>query len=448
MGQNIQGVGDPGEHQFRRLEGLRAGPLVQDHSHSEGTGLEHEAVVTPVSDAGGYLRSQMIYIGQLGLVLMVFPENSHLEGKVAQIFLDRSEGVCGNHMDGKITAQEGQPFGHPVQGAAIHGKRSVVIKDKMVKVEIPEAGNGNLDHGGFLSGTCCRLTVRDVDTIEKADKKINETVSVIIPTYNRAAWVFEAIDSVLSQTVAPLEIIVVDDGSTDGTRERLSFYGKRIVTVFQENRGVSAARNLGIRQSKGRFIAFLDSDDLWEKGKLACQLGFFRKNPEALICQTGEIWIRRGKRVNPMKKHTKLSGMIFGPSLRLCLVSPSAVMVKRTLFDEVGVFDETLPACEDYDLWLRIACRYPIFTTAENHVIKRGGHEDQLSAAPGLDRFRIQSLEKLLKSGRLSLDQKRETLGVLVEKCGIYAEGCRKRGRDEEADRIDRLKRFWAGTGP
>lgn len=284
-----------------------------------------------------------------------------------------------------------------------------------------------------------------MNTIEKAGKKINETVSVVIPTYNRSLWVREAIDSILAQTIPPLEIIVVDDGSTDGTRELLLSYGNRIAPFFQENRGVSAARNLGIVQAKGRFIAFLDSDDLWEKGKLACQLDFFRKNPEARICQTGEIWIRRGKRVNPMKKHAKLSGMIFEPSLRLCLVSPSAVMIRRDLLDEVGLFDETLPACEDYDLWLRIACRYPIYTTAESHVIKRGGHEDQLSAAPGLDRFRIKSMEKLLNSGCLSEHQARETIGVLMDKCGIYAEGCRKRGRNEEAERYDSLKRFWAG---
>ncbi len=278
-----------------------------------------------------------------------------------------------------------------------------------------------------------------MDTIEKHHPKINETVSVIIPTYNRSDWVCEAIDSVLGQTVSPLEIIVVDDGSTDETLDRLCLYRDRITVLKQPNRGVSAARNLGINRSRGRYIALLDSDDLWEKGKLACQRDFFRKNPDALICQTGEIWIRRGKRVNPMKKHAKLSGMIFGPSLRLCLVSPSAVMIRRDLLDEVGLFDESLPACEDYDLWLRIACRYPVYTTEESHVIKRGGHDDQLSSAPGLDRFRITSIEKILKSGILTPEQRREALDVLKEKCPIYVEGCRKRGRDDEAAHYERI---------
>lgn len=278
-----------------------------------------------------------------------------------------------------------------------------------------------------------------MNTIEKPPEKINETVSVIIPTYNRASWICEAVDSVLSQTVSPLEVIVIDDGSNDDTPERLRIYENRITVLTQTNKGVSAARNAGIKVARGRYIALLDSDDFWEKDKLAFQLDFFRKNPDALICQTGEIWIRNGKRVNPMAKHKKLSGMIFEPSLRLCLVSPSAVMIKRELLDSVGLFDESLPACEDYDLWLRIACRYPIYTTETNHVVKRGGHEDQLSRAPGLDRFRIRSIEKILGTDILSPEQRLVTIIVLTEKCRIYAEGCRKRGRFDEADYYNRL---------
>jgi glycosyltransferase involved in cell wall biosynthesis len=275
---------------------------------------------------------------------------------------------------------------------------------------------------------------RYVDTIEKLPEKINETVSVILPTYNRAMWISEAVDSVLAQTEPPFEVIVVDDGSTDETPDLLRTYGDKISVLTQSNKGVSAARNLGINNSKGRYIALLDSDDLWEKDKLDNQLTFFRKNPEALICQTGEIWIRNGKRVNPMNKHKKRSGMIFEPSLRLCLVSPSAVMIKRELFDSIGLFDESLPACEDYDLWLRISCRYPIYTTESSHVIKRGGHDDQLSRAPGLDRFRIKAIEKILGYHSLTPEQYLEATLVLIEKCRIYAEGCRKRGRIDEAD--------------
>lgn len=272
---------------------------------------------------------------------------------------------------------------------------------------------------------------------EKKDLFMNQIfsplVSVIIPTYNRGALVCEALDSVLGQTYGSLDVIVVDDGSTDDSFARLEAYGNRIHLIHQENKGVSGARNAGIRIASGDYIAFLDSDDLWEKDKINAQVGFFRNNPHALICQSQEIWIRNGKRVNPMNKHKKLTGMIFEPSLHLCLVSPSAVMIKRALLDEIGLFDEALLACEDYDLWLRISSRYPIYTTDEKHVIKKGGHEDQLSRAPGLDRYRIRSLLKILKQGTLNPAQAKAARDVLIEKCRIYAQGCKKRGKDQEA---------------
>jgi len=152
-----------------------------------------------------------------------------------------------------------------------------------------------------------------------------------------------------------------------------------------------------------------------------------------MICQTEEIWIRNGVRVNPKKKHKKLSGMIFKPSLSLCMISPSAVMIERNLFDEVGNFDESLPACEDYDLWLRMSCRYPVYLIDMPLIIKRGGHEDQLSSAPGLDRFRIKALINIMESKLLSDGQYRDTVKTLKEKCDIYASGCFKRGRHDES---------------
>ncbi len=189
----------------------------------------------------------------------------------------------------------------------------------------------------------------------------NPCISVIIPTYNRCWILKEAIDSVLSQKFTDFEIIVVDDGSNDGTAALLSAYGDQITIIHQENRGVSAARNAGILIAKGRYIAFLDSDDMWLPEKLSCQVDFFQSHAQAVICQTDEIWIRNNVRVNPKNRHKKPSGMIFEPSLQLCLVSPSAVMIKKSLFDEIGLFNEAFPACEDYDLWLRIALYYPIY---------------------------------------------------------------------------------------
>ena len=256
-------------------------------------------------------------------------------------------------------------------------------------------------------------------------------VSVVIPTYNRGWIIKEAIASVLAQTFADFELIVVNDGSTDNTRTLLDGYDEMIV-LNQANKGVSAARNRGIAAARGTYVAFLDSDDLWLPEKLFVQLAFFQANPEALVCQTQETWIKNGQRIYPKHRHQKQSGLFFERSLELCLVSPSAVMMKKDLFADVGVFDEELPACEDYDLWLRVGARIPIFLIDEPLVIKRGGHADQLSSNTGLDKYRIQSIKKLLESGTLSHGQRKAAATVLEKKCEIYASGCKKRGRLDE----------------
>ena len=271
---------------------------------------------------------------------------------------------------------------------------------------------------------------------QRLDKPL---VTVIIPTYNRGWIIQQAIDSVLDQDFNDYELIVVDDGSEDNTLEILKAYGKAITVLHQPNKGVSAARNRGIDAAAGRLIAFLDSDDLWLPKKLSTQVKFFENNADALINQTQEIWIRNGRRANPKKRHHKFSGMIFERSLELCLVSPSAVMVARALFDSVGVFDEQLPACEDYDLWLRVSCRYPVHLTDSPLVIKRGGHDDQLSKAAGLDKYRIQSLVKIIESDLLLPQQYQAAVNTLREKCQIYAGGCRRRGRKQEAEYFDEL---------
>jgi len=237
----------------------------------------------------------------------------------------------------------------------------------------------------------------------------------------------------LAQNFDDYELIVVDDGSIDNTPDLLAAYTEQIIYIQQTNRGVSAARNAGIRASRGSLIAFLDSDDYWLPDKLAIQAAFFDSNRKAKICQTEEIWVRNGVRVNPKKKHAKPSGDIFERSLSLCLVSPSAVMLRRELFDDIGLFDETLPACEDYDMWLRISRRYPVHLIDKPLVIKNGGHPDQLSRQPGLDKYRIRSLFGLIKGGRLSHTQLSQAAKMLKEKCVIYAAGCRKHDKEDEA---------------
>ncbi len=263
-----------------------------------------------------------------------------------------------------------------------------------------------------------------------------KTISVIIPTYNRAWVLLRAISSVLYQSFSDYELIIVDDGSTDNTTELLNSYFKDIhIISIPQNMGVSHARNVGIEASSSTFISFLDSDDYWFAQKLETQIRFFERNPDALICQTDELWIRDGRRVNPRKKHRKPSGDIFEKSLSLCVVSPSAVMLKREIFDEVGMFDENLPACEDYDLWLRIASRYPVYLIDRPLVVKTGGHRDQLSRSiAGLDKYRIYSIMKIINSGLLNEKQLKQAIDELKRKCAIYGNGCLKRGRIEEGN--------------
>ncbi len=269
-------------------------------------------------------------------------------------------------------------------------------------------------------------------------------ISVIIPTYNRAKLLVEAVGSVLAQKNCSeiLEIIVVDDGSTDDTIGSLAAVPGDIRYIRSEHSGVSAARNIGISKSGGRWIAFLDSDDLWLPGKLCAQMKFFSDHPESLLCQTEEIWIRNGRRVNSRKYHQKPAGYCFPLLLERCLVSPSAVVVDRRVFDFVGLFDESLPACEDYDLWLRIGCRFPLGLVEEPLVVKRGGHPDQLSTTvENLDRYRIEAILKLLRTTPLDPDLRSAAENMLEKKRRIYSDGCLKRGKVSEALRVDALVR-------
>ncbi|HEY3303522.1 MAG TPA: glycosyltransferase family A protein [Candidatus Binatia bacterium] len=261
-----------------------------------------------------------------------------------------------------------------------------------------------------------------------------DLVSVIIPACNRWPMLREAVESVLAQSYRDFEIVVVDDGSEDGTAEKLpARYGSAVRVVAQAWRGVAAARNLGVRCSRGAYLAFLDSDDLWQRRKLEIQTGFMRRAPDCRICQTEEVWIRNGVRVNPRIKHRKPSGDIFRRSLELCLVSPSAVLMTRDLFTATGGFDESFLVCEDYDLWLRIAADHPVHLIREPLVIKRGGHADQLSRSTwGLDRFRVRAIKKLLESG-LRGEKRRWAIETMARKVEVLAQGARKRLREREA---------------
>jgi glycosyltransferase involved in cell wall biosynthesis len=260
-------------------------------------------------------------------------------------------------------------------------------------------------------------------------------ISVIIPSWNRADRLAAALDSVFAQSLPPHEVIVVDDGSTDNTRELLSRHYPNVRYIFQQNKGVSQARNTGITAATGDWIALLDSDDRWKPSKLERQRAAIRANPGFKLCHSDEIWIRNGIRVNPMKKHAKHGGRIFRYCLPLCVISPSAVMIHRDIFKEIGLFDETLPACEDYDLWLRICAVYPVLHIDQPLIVKVGGHADQLSRRYwGMDRFRIQALEKILATNVLGEQDRTDALETLLKKTAIMIQGAVKHGNQELAD--------------
>lgn len=261
-----------------------------------------------------------------------------------------------------------------------------------------------------------------------------QTVAVVIPVRDRVQLLGRALDSVLAQLRSPDEIVVVDDGSVDGSADLVKRDYPGVKLLVQAPAGVSAARNRGIASSSSDWLAFLDSDDAWHPDKLQRQLTALSDRPSMKICHCDEIWLRNGRRVNPMRKHERYGGWVFERCLPLCCISPSTALVHRDVFDSVGVFDETLPACEDYDLWLRVSARFPVLYLDDKLATRWGGHADQLSARyPAMDRFRVKALEKVLLPGTLQPRWRRAAAAEARRRLGILAAGSERRGRVQEA---------------
>lgn len=260
-------------------------------------------------------------------------------------------------------------------------------------------------------------------------------VSTIIPTFNRSRLLPRAVASVLDQTFQDFELVIVDDGSTDETFGIVkAFDDPRIRYIFQPNHGVSSARNLGIRNSEGTFLAFLDSDDEWMPAKLEKQLEALEDNPGYMIVHTDEIWIRNGRRLNQKHKHRKYGGWVFLRCLPLCVISPSSILLHRKVFSDIGNFNEKLPVCEDYEMWLRMASKYPVLFLDQPLLKKYGGHSGQLSEKYwGMDVFRAKALSERIISGDLSPRQERLAIKELARKYRILEKGCGKRGKKTEA---------------
>ena len=269
-------------------------------------------------------------------------------------------------------------------------------------------------------------------------------ISVIIPTYNRRNTLPRAVESVLNQIYKPIEIIVVDDGSTDGAKEMCSEMYPLVRYIYQANSGVSSARNTGINSASGDWIALLDSDDEWLPDKLDRQVKLLQDNAEIRFCHTNEIWIRNNVRINQKKKHQKYGGNIFNKCLDICRISPSSSLFHTSVIKDVGLFDESLDVCEDYDLWLRITSKYPILFLDQPLIKKFGGHSDQLSRVfGGIEQYRIRSLEKILTSKSLSGSQFEAAKDMLIHKLQIYAKGLKKRDKNTELHSVEKKIHDW-----
>ena len=269
-------------------------------------------------------------------------------------------------------------------------------------------------------------------------------ISVVIPSFNRAHTLPRALQSVYRQTAPVDEVILIDDGSTDGSCAGLEsqFPGLRVIRQAQQ--GVSTARNLGIREARHDWIALLDSDDCWLDHKIERLREAAVANPDYVLYHSDEIWIRDGVRVNPMHKHRKTGGWIFQRCLPLCAISPSTTLIRKSTLLELGLFDENLPACEDYDLWLRLCHRYPVYFVDEALVTRYAGHADQLSQRyPQMDRFRVRSLARLLEQESLEPDDYRAALNTLLKKLDILLNGARKHGNHAVISEFEPIQARW-----
>lgn len=270
-------------------------------------------------------------------------------------------------------------------------------------------------------------------------------ISIIVPTLNRVEYLSRALDSVFNQTFKASEIIVVDNGSSDGTLEFIKEKYPSVTLLEERKRGVSAARNKGIISSKSDWVAFLDSDDAWDKKKLEFQKNALLSNSTNYkLVHTEEVWFKNNIKINQMKKHQKFGGYIFEKCLPLCCISPSSVLIKKNIFNQIGYFDEDLPVCEDYDLWLKICSKEKVLFIDQKLTFKYGGHNDQLSKSHwGMDRFRIKSIENLVLNYDLKSYQKHLAIFTLIKKIKIIINGAYKRKNYLIINEYEKKLNYW-----
>jgi len=271
-------------------------------------------------------------------------------------------------------------------------------------------------------------------------------VSVVIPVRDRPIFLREAVRSVLGQSYSRLECIVIDDGSEAEPALPEFTSDRRLRIVRCLPRGVSHARNRGIIASTGKYIGFLDSDDLWEPEKLERQVSALHDAPHAGLCYTNEKWCMNGRWMNQKKRHAKYDGWIYPFCLPLCIISFSSVLFPAEIIHRIGKLNEHLPVCEDYEYWIRVSLRYPVCYIPERLITKRGGHTDQLSFRYwGIDRFRIRALLGILASEGMTPFQRDLLVRELMRKCTVVSGGAWKRGHHARAEYYERISN-WAST--
>ena len=227
------------------------------------------------------------------------------------------------------------------------------------------------------------MSVGSIKMSEMSEQPTTPTVSVIIPAYNCEAYIQDTIDSILDQTCRDLELIVIDDGSTDRTRNIVENYGAPVRLVRQENAGVCVARNRGIREAKGKYICLMDHDDFWFPDKLATQVRMLEGSPETgVVFSEFSLWHpdQNGEFPKPLslmppsdsdRIDPEYSGWIYHQFLLDCWMLTSTAMFRAEVFEKCGVFDEALPYSEDWELWLRISREYPFLKLSRSTTLYR-----------------------------------------------------------------------------
>jgi len=293
-------------------------------------------------------------------------------------------------------------------------------------------------------------------------------VSVIVPTFNAGESLIETIRSALDQSFRDMEILVIDDGSSDDSavevlrrlgpdperaetlwRQRTAsstgacgfgFWTRDLALqyVYQSNRGMGTARNRGLQLSQGEYIAFLEPEYIWDKDHLQHQIDFFNERTDAWISHGRVVPFMRSVPRNGKKKPRGATAMEFTEVVAGTGVCASAIVIRRRCLESHGYFDENLPSCEDYDLWIRIAAHMPIYQIPEAIV-----HQKRSPSIPSwsLDRYRVYALEKAFQSGHLNSEQRHRVAEEVVERCDILVDGYRKRNNTERANFYDRKKK-------